>query len=192
MIEAPDATVPLPGSSMKSRSRCRRGQEGAEQPQRRGAGRPPGHLVGLDELLAPAHRRRVGGSSRLLGLLAAMVGLLPALLVVAGGVGGSAVARLRRGALAGLHRLTVQPSGAVRRTHQRAGQDAGEADLSASAASSTNSSGLTQRSTGWWRGEGRRYWVIVISSQPGLVQVAQRLARPPRGSRPCRGSGWTW
>ena len=37
---------------------------------------------------------------------------------------------------------------------------------SASSLSSTNSSGLTQRSTGWCRAEGRRYWVIVISSQP--------------------------
>ncbi|SLJ82227.1 Uncharacterised protein [Mycobacteroides abscessus subsp. abscessus] len=31
---------------------------------------------------------------------------------------------------------------------------------------STNSSGLTQRSTGWCRGDGRRYWVMVRMSQP--------------------------
>jgi hypothetical protein len=36
---------------------------------------------------------------------------------------------------------------------------------SASSASSTNSSGLTQRSTGWCLLEGRRYWVMVTSSQ---------------------------
>src|SRR3954464_4229619 len=32
-------------------------------------------------------------------------------------------------ARAGVHGLTVQPSGAVRRTHERAGEDTGEADL---------------------------------------------------------------
>ena len=47
---------------------------------------------------------------------------------------------------------------------------------SASSLSSTNSSGLTQRSTGWCRSEGRRYCVIVTSSQPALVEVPQRLA----------------
>ena len=37
---------------------------------------------------------------------------------------------------------------------------------SANCACSTNSSGLTQRSTGWWRADGRRYWVMVTMSQP--------------------------
>ena len=38
------------------------------------------------------------------------------------------------------------------------------------------SSGFTQRSTGWCRGEGRRYWVMVISSVPAAA------LRQPGGS----------
>ena len=37
---------------------------------------------------------------------------------------------------------------------------------SASSRSSTNSSGFTHRCTGWCRGVGRRYWVMVSNSQP--------------------------
>ena len=37
--------------------------------------------------------------------------------------------------------------------------------------SSTNSSGFTQRTTGWCRGEGRRYWVIVSRSQPASCRA---------------------
>ena len=57
---------------------------------------------------------------------------------------------------------------------------------SASACISTNSSGLTHRSTGWWRGEGRRYWVIVMSSQPAACRsrsawlISERSSPMPR------------
>ena len=46
---------------------------------------------------------------------------------------------------------------------------------SASADSSTNSSGRTQRDTGWWRTDGRRYCVIVMRSQPASCSSAERL-----------------
>ena len=43
---------------------------------------------------------------------------------------------------------------------------------SASCWSSTNSWGLTQRSTGWWRSVGRRYWVMVSRSHPAAARSA--------------------
>ena len=42
----------------------------------------------------------------------------------------------------------------------------------ACAPSRPNSSGGTQRSTGWCSGDGRRYCVIVISSQPAARRSA--------------------
>ena len=70
--------------------------------------------------------------------------------------------------------LGVEPSRAVRRAHQRAGHHPGEPDPLAVVEWSTNSSGLTQRSTGWWRSDGRRYWVIVIISQPASYRSLHR------------------
>ena len=52
--------------------------------------------------------------------------------------------------------------------------------------SSTNSSGLTQRSIGWCRGVGRRYWVIVTRSQPASCmsrsawEISSRVSPMPR------------
>src|SRR5690606_15745990 len=54
---------------------------------------------------------------------------------------------------------------------------------SASAASATNSSGFTHRRTGWWRGLGRRYWVMVISSQPAWYR-STRACETSSGSSP--------
>jgi hypothetical protein len=56
----------------------------------------------------------------------------------------------------------------------------------ASSASSTNSCGLTQRSTGWCRGVGRRYCVIVTRSQPAsfmsrsACEISSRVSPIPR------------
>src|SRR4028118_1691723 len=63
---------------------------------------------------------------------------------------------------------------------------------SASSRSSTNSSGLTHRVTGWWRGEGRRYWVIVMSSQPASGRACSaepNSARPPPTPRTALAAG---
>ena len=46
---------------------------------------------------------------------------------------------------------------------------------SACCANSTNSSGRTQRSTGWWRADGRRYWVMVTMSQPASCRSASAV-----------------
>ena len=62
---------------------------------------------------------------------------------------------------------------------------------SANSECSTNSSGLTQRSTGWCLGDGRRYCVIVTMSQPASCRSA-RASRTSSGSHPCPGSDWTW
>ena len=48
------------------------------------------------------------------------------------------------------------------------------------AACSTNSSGLTQRSTGWWRSDGRRYWVMVTMSQPASCRSRSACATSSR------------
>ena len=46
--------------------------------------------------------------------------------------------------------LQVKPAGPVRGSDQRPGQHAGEPQLFGVFRISTNSSGLTQRSSGWW------------------------------------------
>jgi hypothetical protein len=53
---------------------------------------------------------------------------------------------------------------------------------SASSRSATNSSGVTQRVTGWWRGEGRRYWVMVMSSQPASCRSCRAWLISSRSS----------
>ena len=71
----------------------------------------------------------------------------------------------------------VQPARPIRRPHQRTGQHAGEAQaLRRTAACSTNSSGLTQRSTGWWRTDGPQVLRDGDDVAAGVVQIAQRGA----------------
>ena len=141
---------------------------GAEQErEQRPEAEPPvgaaGDAVGLDDLLDPARlgRSRGGHSVAASAVGGQVVGRGPdGVLTRSCGVGSS-------GRRPGVHGLTVQPSGAVRRTHQRSRQHPGEADLLGLLRPARRTPrACTHRSTGWWRAEGRRYCVIVTSSQP--------------------------
>jgi hypothetical protein len=60
--------------------------------------------------------------------------------------------------------------------------DAGEADLLGLLAQRDELLGLTQRVTGWWRGDGRRYWVMVMSSQPASCRSCSAWLTSSRSS----------
>jgi len=70
--------------------------------------------------------------------------------------------RSRRLAARSLESTTGPPG---RRTGQGTGHHAGEPELNRLFAQLRELLGLTQRSTGWCRGVGRRYWVIVSRSR---------------------------
>ena len=127
-------------------------QERASRIHRPRRGSDLGHPVGLDELLAPAHLLR-GRCSTCVGAYCVRWD---------GSDGGCGSRRAaRRPWPDGTADRRGTTNGPAARTARRRSRSRRPRRLS-----STNSSGLTQRSTGWCRSEGRRYWVIVISSQP--------------------------